>query len=407
MCSFLAGLLLWAGFAMGTATNAQEPDRLGYEIKLETVLKHDETKFQWYHPRVAAIPRASQDGKPTVIMTLLKHLHASDHYSGTYVMRSDDLGLTWSKPDGRPELDWVKESDKVDIGIADVTPGWHAKTGKVIAIGCQSRYDKKGRELYDKPRSDQTSYAVHDPKTGDWSTWKLFEMPADEKFNSARSACSQFVIRPDGAILMPVYFGRSSTGAWGVTVVQASFDGKELKYQKHGTELELKVVRGLVEPSLVKFQNKYYLTLRNDVKGYVSVSDDGLNYAPIKAWTFDDGKDLGSYNTQQHWLAHSDALFLVYTRKGANNDHIIRHRAPLFIAQVDPEKLHVIRKTERVLIPERGGEYGNFGAAVINERESWVTVGEGIWSKDARKRGAEGALFVARVIWSKPNKAAP
>lgn len=41
----------------------------------------------------------------------------------------------------------------------------------------------------------------------------------------------------------------------------------------------------------------------------------------------DDGKELGSYNTQRHWLAHSVGPFLVYTRRGADNDHILRHRA--------------------------------------------------------------------------------
>jgi hypothetical protein len=89
------------------------------------------------------------------------------------------------------------------------------------------------------------------------------------------------------------------------------------------------------------------------------------------------------------------------------NDHIVRHRAPLFIAQVAPERLHVIRETERVLISERGGELGNFGAAAINARESWVTVSEGVWSDDARRRGAKGATFVARIVWSKPNALAP
>jgi len=102
-------------------------------------------------------------------------------------------------------------------------------------------------------------------------------------------------------------------------------------------------------------------------------------------------------------VAHSEGLFLVYTRRGANNDHMMRHRAPLFIAQVDTERLCVLRATERVLIPERGGELGNFGAAAISPDESWVTVAEGVWSDDARKRGAEGAVFVARVIWPKPN----
>ncbi len=60
--------------------------------------------------------------------------------------------------------------------------------------------------------------------------------------------------------------------------------------------------------------------------------------------------------------------------------------------------------TEKVLVPERGATLGNFGAATINKSESWVTVAEGVWNNDARKRGAKGALLVARVIWSKPNR---
>ncbi len=164
--------------------------------------------------------------------------------------------------------------------------------------------------------------------------------------------------------------------------------------------------RGLVEPSLARFQGSYYLTLRNDRKGYVTRGSDGLHFEAIQPWTFDDGKELGSYNTQQHWLAHSDGLFLVYTRRGADNDHIMRHRAPLFIAQVDATKLQVIRDTERVLVPERGATLGNFGAAAIDADQSWVTVAEGVWNDEARRRGAEGAVFVARVLWSRPNKLA-
>ena len=80
----------------------------------------------------------------------------------------------------------------------------------------------------------------------------------------------------------------------------------------------------------------------------------------------------------------------------------MRHRAPLFIAQVDPERLEVIRATERVLVPERGAELGNFGAAAITDRESWVTVAEGVWEDGARRRGAKGAVFAARILWEGP-----
>jgi len=168
----------------------------------------------------------------------------------------------------------------------------------------------------------------------------------------------------------------------------------------------LNIVRGLCEPSLIAFRGRYFLTLRNDERGYVTVSEDGLQFAEPKPWLFDDNADLGSYNTQQHWLAHSDGLFLIYTRRGANNDHIMRHRAPLFMAQVDPATLRVIRRSEKIVVPERGAELGNFGAAAISEAESWITVSEGMFMQDSRARGAEGATFVARVIWAKPNKLA-
>ena len=336
-------------------------------------------------------------------MTLQKHLNVSDHYSGLSVMRSNDLGRTWTGPDAVAELDWIREPGDVDVAVADVTPGWHPATGKVLAVGAQVRYSKKGEQLEDRPRSNQTAYAVFDPKSGRWTPWQRLEMPVGENFNFARSAFAQFVVEPDGSVLLPFYIGRSAEMPSAVTVVRCAFDGDTLTYREHGDVLTLDVVRGLYEPSLVRSGGRYFLTIRNDLKGYVTASDDGLHYRPVKAWTFDDGQELGSYNTQQHWLAHGDGLFLVYTRRGANNDHIMPATAP---RSSSPRSTRngsaVIRETERVLVPERGAELGNFGAAAINDRESWVTVSEGLWDKSARERGARGALFVARVLWEEP-----
>ena len=374
----------------------ESPD---FEIQLDTVMKHDDGQFLWYHPRVTAIPGAGRDGKPAVLMTLQKHLHTSDHYSGLYDMRTNDLGHAWSGPAERAELAWENGGDGVSVAVADVTPGWHSHTGKALAVGAQVRYSAAGEQLEDQPRACQTSYAVYDPKTEQWTRWRRLELPAGEQFDYARSACAQWVAQADGTVLLPFYVGKDQQGPWSVTVVQCSFDGTELKYLRHGDVISLPVDRGLYEPSLVRHKDRYFLTIRNDRKGYVTRGADGLHWESIHPWTFDDGAELGSYNTQQHWLSHRNGLYLVYTRRGANNDHIIRHRAPLFIARVDPERLCVLRDTERVLIPERGGEYGNFGATAINDREAWVTVGEGVWSDDDRKRGAEGALFVARILW--------
>jgi len=399
---FFSALLLLSLFFAATSSSA-EP--LTYSIQLDTIIKHNDHQFLWYHPRAVAWQPADKSQPRQTLITLQKHLRISDYYSGLHVMESNDLGKAWSAPDLKPSLDWRKAPNGVNIAVADVTPGWHAPTGKVIAVGAQVRYGKKGEQLEDEPRAHQTAYAVYDPTTKEWSDWKLAPTPEGEHFNFARNACSQWLVQDDGTVLLPFYHGRNAKEPFRVTVIAYTFNGQRLKYQKHGNELSLPVVRGLCEPSLVRFQGKYYLTLRNDLKGYVTVSDDGLNYQPITPWLFDDGKELGSYNTQQHWLSHSDGLFLVYTRRGANNDHIIRHRAPLFIAEVDPKTLRVKRQTERVLIPERGGEMGNFGACAITPTESWVTVSEGLWNEDSRKRGAEGATFIAKVKWSKPNRA--
>lgn len=390
---------------------ASAADELAYDVRLETALQHDDGSFLWYHPRAAAVPSAGNAGEvgPAVVMTLQQHLHVDDYYSGLFAMHRPTVDGPWKGPAAIPELAWRSAPNDVTLAVADVTPGWHAPSQRLLAIGCQVPYSPKGAQLVSglPPRQHQTAYAVHDPRTGAWSGWQILDMPADPKFELARNACAQWLVRPDGALLLPIYFGPSAEGPWSVTVVECSFDGKQLCYIRHGNEFDLNVERGLVEPSIVFFGGRYFLTMRNDLCGYVSVSDDGLHFAPMKAWTFDDGEELGSYNTQQHWLAHSDGLFLVYTRRGANNDHVIRHRAPLFMAQINPETLQVIRRTERIVIPERGGEFGNFGAAAIDANESWITVSEGVWDEAARRRGAKGATYIARILWSKPNQLTP
>jgi len=124
----------------------------------------------------------------------------------------------------------------------------------------------------------------------------------------------------------------------------------------------------------------------------VTAGDDGLHFDEPRRWTFDDGADLGNYNTQQHWVTHGDDLYLVYTRRGANNDHIVRHRAPLFIAQVDKDRL-----------------LGNFGVTKISEHETWVTAAEWMQGKlpdwknplNCERYGSDNSIFVARILFDR------
>jgi hypothetical protein len=213
----------------------------------------------------------------------------------------------------------------------------------------------------------------------------------------------QWLVNPDGKLLLPIYFKGRTGEDYVATVLHCSFDGQQLKYLKHGDELAIQGGRGFCEPSMALHQGTYFLTLRNDNAAYVTTSIDGLHFQPVKTWTFDDGQDLGSYNTQAHWLTHDNGLFLAYTRRDADNDHIPRNRAPIFVAQVDPIKLHVMRKTERALLPERGVMLGNFGAAAITPDESWVTDAEYILSATPHPKGGDGTTWLGRVRWSKPN----
>ena len=185
-------------------------------------------------------------------------------------------------------------------------------------------------------------------------------------------------------------------------------DGERLTIREVGPPLTSTVKRGLLEPSVTRFGETFYITIRaEDGRGYVSVSDDGLNYEPQKAWSWDDGTPLDMSTTQQHWLAHSYGLFLVYTRKDPMNVNVPRWRAPLWMAEVDIKTLRLIKGTERIVLPLVGDGVndakkvafmGNFGVCNASADESWVT--DGSWCPwDASK----GQLQLARVKWTIKN----
>jgi hypothetical protein len=396
-----AVLLLILGFAAANVS-AAEPE---YRIQLETISRGYDGRTCWVHPRAGAIPGEH----PTVVLTMQKLLlTGSDVFFALNEMRTDDLGKTWSGPREHAEtLGRRKEPDGVVVATCDFTPKWHAHSGKLLGTGQTVRY--RGDKVIEN-RDRETSYAVYDPASRTWTPWATLEMPDPVKFQSAGAGSVQRLDLPDGDILLPIYFKSKEQKTYRTTVVRCSFVGTKLTYRKHGNELTIDDGRGLYEPSLTRFGDRYLLTLRNDSAGYVAVSRDGLHFDQPIRWLWDDGTDLGNYNTQQHWVTHSQGLFLVYTRKGANNDHVFRHRAPLFIARVDPATLRVIRNTERVLVPERGARLGNFAVTEVSEHETWVTVAEWMqtWGPNIvippdNKYGADNSVYVARILWDQPN----
>ncbi len=264
------------------------------------------------------------------------------------------------------------------------------------------------------PPSDAV-YAVYDAEKHRWSPWARVDLPDRPQFKNCSAGCAQRCDLPNGDVLLPVYFRPTPANVHHrVTVVRCAFDGRTLSYREHGEEIEIPDKqgqhRGFSEPSLTRFGNRFFLTLRSDHRGYVTTSIDGMSFQTPRRWRFDDGAELGSYNTQQHWVVHSDALYLTYTRRGANNDHIFRHRAPVFMARVDPQRLVVLRASERIVIPETGTRMGNFGIVHVSPAESWIITTE--WMQPHRpdlwkKYGTDNRIFCARIQWSKPNGLTP
>lgn len=371
---------------------AAEPVR--FDIKVEAIHGGFDKETCWVHPRAGTIPGEH----PIVVLTMQKLLlSGSDIFYALNEMRTDDLGATWSGPTEHANLGRIPTEGGGTAVVCDFTPKWHAKSGKLLGTGHTAMYGPNNRLIDNRPRS--TAYSVYNPDARTWTTWRAMEMPDDPLFYNNGAGCTQRVDRPDGDILLPIYCKAEPPGPYSTTVVRARFDGDTLSYVEHGNVMALDVERGFVEPSLAVCNGRYFLTIRNDVKGYVTRGADGLHFDEPIPWTFDDGQELGSYNTQQHWVTHGDDLYLVYTRKGANNDHVFRHRAPLFIAEVDQDKLCVKRDTERILVPERGARLGNFAVTDVNEGETWVTVAEWMQPKGIEKYGSDNSVYVARIKW--------
>ena len=374
------------------------------DIELQTVSSGYDRKTCWVHARLGVIP----GNPPIVVITMSKmRLTGSDVFYSLYEMRTDDGGSTWTSPvEHADTLGRRRTEDGVDEGVANWWPAWHAKTGVLLGTGDTARYVKDDHAP--GPMRCWATYSVYHPDTRTWIPWKKMEV---DKFPIFCGGSQQRVDLPNGDILLPCTYSIPETarGAFysqsvGI-VARCAFDGETLRYLEHGDELTITTGRGLMEPSLAHFQGRFFLTLRNDDYGYVTSGTDGLHFDEPRVWAFDDGSDLGNYNTQQHWVTMPDALYLVYTRRGANNDHVLRHRAPLFIAQVDTDRLRVIRDTEQILVPERGARLGNFGVTRMNENESWVAVAE--WMQTGppdpydftvcERYGSDNSVFVAKI----------
>lgn len=359
----------------------------------------------WFHPRPCAIPGKQEPGAqgPRVLMTL-QTISGSDYFGPVQWMESTDIGRTWTEPQIIPSLGRTKLADGTEEAVCDVVPEYHPPTRSVLAVG-QSMFYRQGRFFNDQPPRSIV-YATY--KDGTWSEKRTLAWDDPRgAFIYTNNNC-QRVTLDNGDVHFVMSCGPKTTSRSAIGV-RCKFDGRTLAIDRVGREIKQAAGRGLLEPSLIRYRDTFYVTLRaEDQRGYVAASDDGLDFQDKRPWMWDDGEPITMSSTQQHWLAHSDGLFLVYTRKDAANEKVIVWRSPMFIAQVDLATLRLIRDTERVVFPLVGDGQnapddvalmGNHQTVNITPDESWVCDGEVL-----PKRHFRGDLLLGRIRWSRPNR---
>lgn len=370
-------------------------------ITKETILHgRDGSGPTWFHPRACLVPTPQE---PMAFMTL-QEIAGSDYFGPVHWMTSPDFGRTWTQPAPVPPLGRVAHPTHGQEGVCDVVPEWHVRTKCVLAVGHNVFYSGPKFSRDQPPR--WPIYAVW--RDGKWGPRRKLEWDDPRGSYIYSNNCGQRVNLPDGDVLLAFTHGPKET-ARSVSGVICGFDGETLRVKRVGQEIKHDQGRGLLEPSVTQFGKYFYLTIRaEDERGYVCASDDGLTWTPKQPWQWDDGEPLAMSTTQQHWLTHSDGLFLVYTRKDASNVNVLRWRSPLWVAQVDPKTLRLRRATERVVLPlvgdgvkdpDKVAIMGNFHTTNVTRDESWVTVGE--WQP---RNGIKGDTLLARLRWSRPNR---
>ena len=351
-----------------------------------------------------------------IITTQPLRLSGSDIFYGMHMLKTTDGGQNWSAIEPCCHLKRQPCPGKPgwEQAFCDATPFYHKKTRKFLLTGHNALYchDK----LAPDPRPRRTVWTVYDEEMGDFEPFRILDMPEDEAetFFENGAGCSQIMEMENGDLLIPIYYSDRENardpwhGCTRVMVLRCAFDGQNLRMLEMGNSISVDVPRGLGEPSIIRHAGGYLLALRNDESGYVAASMDGLHWEEPVPLCFDDGHNAGNYNTQQHWIRAGGRIWMVYTRRAGNNDHVFRHRAPLFVAEFDPRTMKLIRSTEEIAVPERGARLGNFGCMPIGEDESWVVASEWMQTLDPNptdwrrcmQYGSDNSIFISKIVFS-------
>lgn len=344
-------------------------------------------------------PIIATDGEDTVLISYqMLLLSGCDVVYDQYIVKSTDGGKSFEAPVLQSKISYTENN-----GIRTVYGGsvfYNNVHKKWFGMGRSTDYmdDKtavmvKGAFL---AASGDPLYFDLDPDSAQLENPRRIPFPYEYLM---ATPSNQFIVFENGDILIAFYYNTPDTPhKLRCVTVRYAFTPDGLEIVKYGTPISDDThERGICEPSVALLNGKYYMTLRSDDTGLWCESDNGYDFSTPTPWLWDDKTILENYNTQQHWVSGKDCLFLTYTRKGANNDHVFRHRAPIFMTRFDEENKYLIKNEEVILVPELGARLGNYGIIQASENESWLITAEWMQPIGCEKYGSDNSLWLAKV----------
>lgn len=347
-------------------------------------------------------PNLAFDGEGKVLLSYTHLLlSGSDVFYGGFICKSTDGGESFGEPIPQTALaDTFSEDIRTHYSAAPFYSKYHKRW---FGLGCSTLYrDDRHPLLRNGISFGDPIYAELDAERGCFASYKTLNFPFPYAY---AVPMGQMLEMDNGDLLIPFYYTDKEQPKARCVTVRYAFTKDGLAVVAVGEPLAANEhKRGLCEPSLERLYGKTYMTIRCDETAYWAFSEDGLRFSELHEWCFDNGEPIGNYNTQQHWMACDDGLFLAYTRRGVHNDHIFRHRAPIFMARFDEERGCLLRDTEVILVPELGARLGNFNAYRANPGESWLITAEWMqndplgWDACAAY-GSDNSIWWAKVKW--------